>query len=248
MLCLAFPPPLPLGAQATGSADGARRGADLRYVADSTASFVYAGEERSEPGGPRPAGNVVIRSVVELLLLPAETGISARVVTRERTSSTGRARPRPPEQLLISSRGEPLDGGDADQYHPIMGDGPLLLLPGRELRPGESWADTVKLSLEQDGMAMVVEARIRGTYERDTMVAGRTLNVLRYASDDVATGSGEIMGARVEVTAHSRREGIVLWDSARHAAVESEMRRITEIGSPAVQRTGTDTITWRLLE
>jgi hypothetical protein len=241
-LCFMLLGVLPLQAQ-----DGGGR-ADLRYVAGSAVTVTYAGEERSEPGAQPARRLLEIRSVIELSLTPAPDGIAVTAVTTERTTSTGRSQQPPPERFVISERGSPLGDGapPPDRFHPVMGESPLLLLPGRALRPGESWTDTAQFKAAQDGIDMLVVTRIHGTYERDTVMAGRTLNVIRYTADDVATGSADIRGMRIDVAVHSNRDGTLLWDSVRHLVVESEMRRVTESRAPAPM-TNTETVVWRLV-
>jgi len=92
----------------------------------------------------------------------------------------------------------------------------LLILPGRELAPGESWTETTSMTPEVEGMRAEVTTITRGTYAADTIVDGTTLNVLRIVVEMRMKMSGFVQGMATTQNMTSTSDEQVLWDSARH--------------------------------
>jgi hypothetical protein len=230
----------PLAAQTAGRAD-------LRYVADTPVSLSYATEEVD--------GGVTMRSRLEMQLTPTDSGLLARFTTHERTSSSGRTpRVPPPSEQILSARGPAIDRLSDNEMDNIFGAGVLLILPGRVVQQGESWADTLRLAgppaLGGSDMHMVVH----GSYERDTVVDGRTLNVLRIRTNMTGEWTlSPVPDVRVTSTVSAGLDELVLWDSARHVMVvrDGEHRMEMHIRMPdgienRDSRTGSQTV--RLVE
>lgn len=95
----------------------------------------------------------------------------------------------------------------------------LIRLPGRELSLGQTWTDTLSFSPEVEGMTMNITAVIDGTYESDSVVDGRTLNVLRITSELTSKSTGNVQGMDVTQDMKSTTHELVLWDSALHSVV-----------------------------
>jgi hypothetical protein len=226
--------------------------ADLRYTAGAPLRLTYTMVEQSwlDADAAQAPPSTEYRSLLDVELSPAGDGVDARIITRERTSSTGRARIPEPLQLRFSPAGQLLtEGTPFGRDEPAMGEGVMMLLPGRELGMGEGWEHNVTLSGADGPLTMTADIRIRVTYERDTLVAGRLLNVIHYTSEDVVTGRGDMLGNTVEIRTSSSRKELVLWDSARHLVVHRDSRRTTENESPQL-RVGklTSHMIWTLVE
>lgn len=95
----------------------------------------------------------------------------------------------------------------------------LIRVPGRALALGEMWTDTVHATPEEDGMTMDLTVVTRGTYASDTVVDGRTLNVLRITSELTSKASGNVQGMDVTQDMQATTDELVLWDSALHIPV-----------------------------
>lgn len=227
-----------------GSAQAQAGRADLRYASPmpGTVTFTTVDSLESTTSG-LPTGEMesqgVMRFVSRLQFTPVADGMAVRA-TLEMMSGTMQT-PMGPVPL-DADRVDPVEftmgveGPDPDQMPASFGAMPdpgspgaaaslmgmsralsgLLRLPGRALMPGESWTDTIRITQRVDGLTVEVTGTMRGTYESDTAVDGRTLNVLRITSEVTSQGSGTMMDQSVtqSVTADSRE--MVLWDSARH--------------------------------
>jgi len=95
----------------------------------------------------------------------------------------------------------------------------LFPLPGRQVRLGESWSDTSSRSDTVQGMKVDKQQKTSGTYVADTVIDGRTLNILRVIIESASTTSGTHQGTDVTQTTTEKTEELVLWDSARHIPV-----------------------------
>jgi hypothetical protein len=95
----------------------------------------------------------------------------------------------------------------------------LIGLPVRELSLGETWTDTLRYSPEVEGMIMDITTVTHGTYESDSVVDGRTLNVLRITGEMSSKSTGNVQGMDVTQDMRATTEELVLWDSALHTVV-----------------------------
>jgi hypothetical protein len=92
----------------------------------------------------------------------------------------------------------------------------LIRVPGRELRIGESWGDTLHVPQTVEELTVEMTFVSRGTYASDSIVAGRILNVLRITSEVTLEMTGAAHGMTIGHSMHMTTEETVLWDSARH--------------------------------
>jgi hypothetical protein len=96
----------------------------------------------------------------------------------------------------------------------------LLLLPGREVRVGGTWSDTLTHAGSVSGMEIDAVTIIRGSYASDTTVAGTTYKQLRYVSESNMTSAGNMQGMNMKQTMTGERTETVLWDPVRRIVVE----------------------------
>lgn len=95
----------------------------------------------------------------------------------------------------------------------------LYALPGRTIPRGESWSDSARTSQNVGGMQVDNATITHGTYLADSVVDGRTLNVLRVISESTTTTTGTHQGMEVTQKTIGKVEEFVLWDSTRHIPV-----------------------------
>jgi len=185
-----------------------------------------------------------IRTVDELRFAAGGDGVVVTAVVKqmsgEMASPMGTlplsVEERPPVEFTLGPKGPvPIDrsgasfqvpGTGADVVDALtsrMAMARLVGLPGRALSAGEGWADTVRLAPEDpqplEGFELEMLVAIRGTYARDTVVDGRTLNVLRIVTGVTTKGSGTIQGMDATQDMTSTSEATVLWDSELHIPV-----------------------------
>jgi hypothetical protein len=98
----------------------------------------------------------------------------------------------------------------------------LLLLPGRPVRVGETWTDTLKQAGSMSGLTVDGANIIRGTYAGDTTVAGSSYHVLRYVTETTMTASGSMQGMDMVQRMSGERVETVLWDPARRIVARRE--------------------------
>jgi hypothetical protein len=241
----------------TAAAADAQTGrADLRYVAPlpATVTFTTVDTVTSTVSGT-PAGDIsttgVIHSVSELRFAPAAEGF---VVTATLKALNGVMSTAMGDEPVESGEGEPVEfrlgvtGADMEELSRSLGATPeaatspgevlgsgramagLMNLPGRELRLGETWVDTLRLAPVVEGLQTTMEIVSRGVYAADTTVDGRTLNVLRVTSELTSNLSGAVQGMNITQKATSSTEETVLWDSARRMPLvrEATGRMLTE--------------------
>lgn len=228
--------------------------ADLRYVAPLPAvvSFTTVDTLESTTSG-FPMGDMkttgTIHSVSELRFTPVDDGFAVTATLRELSGvmntpmgsmplsiddgvavelTMGTTGP-DPEDMPASFSATPAPGASAaEMMGPARAVAGIIGLPGRELRLGESWADTVHMSPTVEGMTMEMTIVTHGTYAADTIVDGRTLNVLRISGEMTTKATGSMQGTEINQDMTSTSDDTVLWDSARHIPLfrrgVSEMR------------------------
>lgn len=231
-----------IAAVSTVSAQNPRRGrADLRYAPPMPEKLSYVSIDSLDIAiGGLPTGDMstsgYTNTRIDVAFTPA--GDSVRVRT-EVTELTGQMQtpmgtmpvdskpPRPTEYMLGRK------GMNMKQDFNAMGEmsmqdllgmarsgaAPLLLLPGRELERGQAWTDTIRSSGTMETLELQVQMIIRGTYVRDTVVDGRTLNVLDFQNTMTMKSSGTYQGTAVDQNMDVASDERVLWDSARHFVV-----------------------------
>ncbi|HSJ23390.1 MAG TPA: hypothetical protein VK929_01820 [Longimicrobiales bacterium] len=181
---------------------------ELRFEADGDALMVTARLREMSGRISTPMGDMPIN-------------MDAGEATTFRMGATGPD----PEELYAAAAGTGAAGPGASPEDAMGGSralSGLLALPGRELGLGETWTDTVRVSPTVDGMTFDMEVHIHGTYARDTVVAGRTLNVLEITTNMVLKAEGTAEGMNIAQEMNSEGEETVLWDSARRMAVHRD--------------------------
>ena len=164
--------------------------------------------QMSTPMGDMP---LTARDLAPLELELTEKGPDAEEIFRMQISAPGGGNS--PESLIGAQRA--LSG--------------LVTLPGRVMLPGETWADTVLISPTFEGLNFDIEVVVHGTYEKDTTVAGRTLNMLRISTEMRLKSDGTVQGMKMTQDMTSASEEVVLWDPAlripasRRGTAEVEM-------------------------
>lgn len=178
----------------------------------------------------------------ELELTPAADGLRATVrvlsVTGGATNSQGSgvtvdpADTPGPAQLAVSSTGEVTivrKPEFASELQRIVAPAELyrvffLRLPGRDVARGVAWTDTVAVSDSNQGLDSETTSIVTSVWERDTVVAGRTLNVITSRITTTASASG--MADNVEIGQRMQGEStaLTLWDPERHVIVERHAR------------------------
>jgi hypothetical protein len=206
--------------------------ADLRYAVARPRRVSYASVDSVRSG----TNSIVAQAVFDVEFRQGGDGMTVTATTREfgvgATASMGETQPMRPVDVTFRLTPRGLDGADILEKMPdilspqaavgIPGSGQfatmLVNLPARALRVGETWTDTLRLSHEEDGMKRDQLTVTHGTYVADTMLDGRTLNVLQFTITQQLTidrpgaqQHGAVSGANGEAR--------VLWDPARHIPV-----------------------------
>ena len=225
-----------------GAAHGQAGRADLRFTAPLPQSVVFTTtDSMTNTMSGLPTGDMsttgTIRSVSELRFTPSDSGVTVLATLKELEGVTKT----PMGDVPISmGEGEPIEihvsdtGPDPEQ---LAGDVPaagmgasmeetlgparaivgLMVLPGRELRIGETWTDTMRISPEiQEGLTIDITVVSRGTYAADSMLGDRSVNVLRISTETTTKMNGPVQGMEMAQDMTSTAEETVLWDSGRH--------------------------------
>lgn len=222
-------------------------GADLRYAAPLPDSAVFTTtDSMSTTTSGLPTGDMsssgIVRTTSSLAFSAAAN--THRVTARlhdlsgsistpmgDMPLSTGAVEPM---VLTVTEKGPDADELYRAQIEGVAGSTPasligaqramsgLLTLPGRVLQIGETWTDTVRLSPTVEGLSFEMEAVLHGTYEKDTTVAGRRLNVLRISTEMNMTSGGLVQGMSMTQDMTSLGEEKVLWDSALRIPVQRD--------------------------
>ena len=220
--------------------------ADLRYRAPFPPSVVFVAIDSMTHTVGMPTGDMTtqsfMRSVSELSFAAAEGGADVTAVLTElegrMTSPMGNmpitASNVAPVEIRIGEMGpDPQQVAD-DMIVPGMGMSPgdimgsmkalsaLVTLPGRELRIGETWVDTTRTAPAMDDVEADMVVVTHGTYETDSVVAGRSVNVLRIRTDMRMTMGGTIQGMNMTQRMTSSSDEQILWDSSLHLPVSRD--------------------------
>lgn len=93
-------------------------------------------------------------------------------------------------------------------------------LPGRRVTAGAIWVDTIATTENNAGAKTVVNDIVTSTFQRDTVVNGRTLALITTASQRALTVSGKSQGVDISQELKGTSSGTILWDSERNLLVE----------------------------
>lgn len=232
------------------SAQEARRGrADLRYTSPMPAKLSYVSVDSMQMvNSGTPIGDMTInanmRSIVDLDISAADVGVRMKAQLKEFTGSVETPMGNMPvptqatntsTEFNVGIKGMDLkksfedakkaglpSGGDMQS---LLGrtreSAPLLVLPGKELNLRETWTDTLTANETIEGLVINVQMVVRGTYERDTVVAGRTLNILAIQTVTSMKSNGILQGMQMDQTVNTTASDHVLWDSDHHALVST---------------------------
>jgi hypothetical protein len=224
-----------------GSAQNARTRADLRYTAPLPEKVSYTSTDSINVViGGLPTGNMTTTGYTNTSVDVAFTPAGDSVRLRSQVTAIGGQMETPmgvmpvevplpePTEMMIGPKGMRLDpdfGGMSERsMQDLMGMAqnsalPLVALPGRALERGESWTDTLRTKGDVGELNIDMQVIVRGTYARDTVVDGRTLNVIAYDNTMTMKSSGTYQGMAVEQAMEVTSDEAVLWDSARHHVV-----------------------------
>ncbi len=94
----------------------------------------------------------------------------------------------------------------------------FVRLPARSVRPGATWTDTIA-SEEScgEGLTTKLQNIARSTYARDTVVAGRTFNVITSEAERTLEVSGTTQGVEIIQKLKGTANGLTLWDPEKRA-------------------------------
>lgn len=96
----------------------------------------------------------------------------------------------------------------------------VVRLPAERIQRGASWTDTVSASDNNGGVRSAVKDVVTATWARDTVVAGRTLNVLTHSSQRTLEIAGTSEGVEIAQKLSGTATGQTLWDPQRNLMVE----------------------------
>lgn len=96
----------------------------------------------------------------------------------------------------------------------------VVRLPQRAVQRGASWTDTVTATDESGGMRSTVRDVVTATWARDTVVAGRSLNVITHTTQRALEIAGSSDGVEIAQKLNGTASGYTLWDSQRNVVVE----------------------------
>lgn len=254
-----------------GAAHAQAGRADLRFAAPLPSSVLFTTTDSiTNIVSGLPTGDMTttgtMRSVSQLRFMPSDSGLTVIATLKELEGVTKT----PMGDMPISmAEGEPIEfhltesGPDPEQF---AGDAPaggmgasmeevlgparamagLLILPGRELRIGEIWVDTMRATPEiQDGLTVDITVVSRGTYASDSVLGDREVNVLRISTETTTKVSGPVQGMEINQDMTSQAEETVLWDSARHIPLHRDGVTTMTMDSHMVQYGVTITMTTR---
>jgi hypothetical protein len=93
-------------------------------------------------------------------------------------------------------------------------------LPQGLVQRGASWVDTVTANEESAGVRSSVRDVVTATWARDTVVAGRTLNVITHSAQRTLEVAGTSDGVEIAQKLSGTASGYTLWDGQRNLMVE----------------------------
>ena len=216
--------------------------ADLRYAIATPVELTYSAVElRSVTDFARPDSSATFetRITYRLQLEPLDDDIVAGLSVIERTIDGTRTQPPEPIDQTITARGPRPDPTDERALDALLTTGPLLYLPGRALIAGESWTDTLSFMTQRDSSILKVRSIVTGTYERDTLINGRRVNVVRFRTAEIMVTERPGPAMTLITSTSGGREELVLWDPLRHVLLlrESDRQLSHEIETVSGPRT-----------
>jgi hypothetical protein len=107
----------------------------------------------------------------------------------------------------------------SDLYHAFF-----LRLPGRDVARGAAWTDTVTITERNQGLDIETTSIVTSVWERDTVVTGRTLNVITSRIRTSAHVSGMAGGVEIAQRMEGESTAATVWDPQRRLIVERHAR------------------------
>jgi hypothetical protein len=95
-----------------------------------------------------------------------------------------------------------------------------IRLPAGPVQAGSVWTDTVSASEDVAGMRSTLRDVVTATWTRDTLVAGRTLNVITHSTRRSLDVAGASEGVEIAQKLSGTASGHSLWDRQRNLVVE----------------------------
>ncbi|MGH7553096.1 MAG: hypothetical protein ACREMQ_08735 [Longimicrobiales bacterium] len=105
--------------------------------------------------------------------------------------------------------------GPVDLYHRFF-----MRMPKREVARNAAWTDTVTTNDVAQGLNTETLAIITSVWERDTTVAGRTLNVITSRITSTTRVRGTTEGVEIAQTLNGQTTATTLWDPVRRMIAE----------------------------
>jgi hypothetical protein len=96
----------------------------------------------------------------------------------------------------------------------------VVRLPPQPVQRGASWTDTVSATDESGGIRSSVRDIVTATWARDTVVAGKTLNLITHATQRTLEIAGSSDGVEIAQKLNGTASGYTLWDGQRNVVVE----------------------------
>ena len=93
-------------------------------------------------------------------------------------------------------------------------------LPALPVQRGSTWTDTVTATEDNAGVKSTVTDVVTAAWARDTVVAGRTLNVLTHSTRRSLEIAGTSEGVQIAQKLSGTATGYTLWDPQRNLIVE----------------------------
>jgi hypothetical protein len=142
--------------------------------------------------------------------------------------------------LAVGRRGDVtiLESPDVEEAASAFFAGPTIAhsffpaLPGRPVRPGDTWVDTVSYAEDGDTGESSQRSILRYTVLGDTTVDGRSLLEIGFEGTQEMRQTMSLQGADVEQETNLTVEGTVLWDLQRASMFE---RRSVSRGTGTVR-------------
>ena len=96
----------------------------------------------------------------------------------------------------------------------------FIPLPGTDAMRGATWTDTVRIDEAPQGMSAQTVSIVRSRWERDTVVAGRTLAVIVSDVENTVDLAGTTQGVEIRQRLRGTARRVSLWDPVAAVLVE----------------------------
>jgi hypothetical protein len=96
----------------------------------------------------------------------------------------------------------------------------FMRLPAANVQRGGTWTDTVSVTETVEGLSSETQSIVTSTWERDTTVGGRALNVIVSRISTTAHVSGTTDGVQIAQTLAGSGTATTLWDPVRRLIVQ----------------------------